>query len=481
MATATTSTTSRRKNGDTLFNTILFPLCGGSSLKKISDSPLRITVKNNFYADHGGTEGTTTPTITSRYLAEKKSSIVSAASTSSNNNNTNTNNRTVVVPKTVYLVRHAESNENRRLECLARSIQHLKKLAIPEKEDIVASVELLDVTAQLDSDVSDVGKRQIAQLAIKLQRDNFMERNKIQLVAHSPLRRARQTSEGMLGCVSPRLIPEVQHHHHHHQHHQQPANNDDDGSSFATTTKASYDADGSTAGNSGSTRPVMVGPPCVPITLRRSNTGHGPHGTLPPEEYNSPGKNIPSVSKIVELPCLMERTPMEWLNPAALDIRIEEFEEWLDSIPEERIAVVGHSQYFKTMLGLNYKFKNCDVWQLTYVPRRTSSNMKENDEYEVNSYSTMASQGVVVRGGDTHIVQERMLSIVSSGKATLDGSTTTKSTSCTMQLNSVSKSWSDCDSTSEQPEENLNLPRGWSGLKMLYRYNPDEDYLTEEN
>jgi len=175
----------------------------------------------------------------------------------------------------------------------------------------------------------------------------------------------------------------------------------------------------------------------------------------------------------------MERTPMEWLNPAALDLRIEEFEEWLDSIQEERIVVVGHSQYFKTMLGMSYKFKNCDVWQLTYVPRR-SVNMKENEEYDEGK-SSVIQQSLGGKGGtETHTVQERMLRIVSSGKGALDG-TTTVSTSSTMQLNTISQSWSDCDSTNnDPPEETWNLPRGWSGLKMLYRYNPEEDDTTEE-
>lgn len=472
MANANTSAGGRRKTSDNnMFHNLLFPLCGGSSLKKVSDSPLRITVKNTFYADnHGMAEGANSTTIMSRYLAEQKSSLEHTAPFRTALSRT--------PPKTIYLIRHAESNENRRLECLARSIQHLKKLAMPEKEDIVASVELLDVTAQLDSDVSDVGKRQISQLARKLQRDNFIETHKIQVVAHSPLRRARQTSEGMLGCVSPRLIPEDNTNNEYLEKSLFPF------VSKVSDTSSSGDAVSTAESNhstSTTTRPLMVGPPCVPITLRRSSTGtyYGPHGTLPPEEYNSPGKNIPLVSKIVELPCLMERTPMEWLNPAALDLRIEEFEEWLDSIQEERIVVVGHSQYFKTMLGMSYKFKNCDVWQLTYVPRR-SVNMKENEEYDEGK-SSVIQQSLGGKGGtETHTVQERMLRIVSSGKGALDG-TTTVSTSSTMQLNTISQSWSDCDSTNnDPPEETWNLPRGWSGLKMLYRYNPEEDDTTEE-
>jgi hypothetical protein len=38
----------------------------------------------------------------------------------------------------------------------------------------------------------------------------------------------------------------------------------------------------------------------------------------------------------------------------------------LQTQPEETVAVVGHSQYFKAMLGLDFKFGNCDVWQVQF-------------------------------------------------------------------------------------------------------------------
>ena len=390
----------------------LFPLCG-NSLKKIAESPVRTSRKG--IPVENGDAGTT-------------SCHASHSSTEQGGSKRN------LQPKTVYLIRHAESNENRRLESLARSIRYVKKLSIPAKEDIVASVELLDIKAQLDSDVSEVGKRQIAELAMQLARSNFLEESRIQLVAHSPLRRARQTSEGMLGCVSPRLVPSTD------------------------SVVSEVDA-----------MPLrFVDSPCVPIpTLPNiQSSGHGPHGTLPVEEYNSPGQKAPSVSRIVELPCLMERTPMEWLNPAALDSRIAEFEEWLYSIPEERIAVVGHSQYFKTMLGLNYKFKNCDVWHLTYTPTSSESCKDSKNPRRIKSNISIAEGAGSGKANTTHAVQEQMSNILSLGRINT--------------FSSFSKSWSDCDSASEQPvqegEENVDLLRGWSGLKLLYRYNPDGEH-----
>lgn len=63
--------------------------------------------------------------------------------------------------KTVYLIRHAESDENRRKECLKTSVQGLGKLKLPKREDVVASMELMNLRAQLDSNVSPKGQAQV--------------------------------------------------------------------------------------------------------------------------------------------------------------------------------------------------------------------------------------------------------------------------------------------------------------------------------
>ena len=132
-----------------------------------------------------------------------------------------------------------------------------------------------------------VGK--IQQLADSLKRDDFILKSGIELVAHSPLKRAKQTSEGMLGC-------------------------------------------------------------CV--------------------DKNDGIKLVEGVKRVIEIPCLSERTPLEWLPnyQDAYTQRISTFEQWLSQQPEQVIAVVGHSQYFKTMLNMSFKFKNCDVWKITFDP-----------------------------------------------------------------------------------------------------------------
>lgn len=67
-----------------------------------------------------------------------------------------------------------------------------------------------------------------------------------------------------------------------------------------------------------------------------------------------------------ELECLREETPFEHaFYRVTLDERIHLFESWLREFPGEKVVVVGHSQYFKRMLGMPEKMKNCDVWQGT--------------------------------------------------------------------------------------------------------------------
>lgn len=192
--------------------------------------------------------------------------------------------------KTVYLIRHAESEENRRIASLSRITGSLYNFSLPSSKDIFSATALLNVPAQVDSDVSPVGEQQIEHVAIKLKDDDFLAKHGISLVAHSPLKRARQTAEGMLGCAAPDTMK-------------------------------------------------------FPIT------------------------------QVEETSLLIEKTPAEWLpyNSASLASRIGAFEEWLGEQPHDSIAIVGHSQFFKAMLGLSFKFGNCEVWQLNFDPSRTTS------------------------------------------------------------------------------------------------------------
>uniref|UniRef100_A0A7S1ZJV2 Phosphoglycerate mutase n=1 Tax=Trieres chinensis TaxID=1514140 RepID=A0A7S1ZJV2_TRICV len=92
--------------------------------------------------------------------------------------------------------------------------------------------------------------------------------------------------------------------------------------------------------------------------------------TSPPLETGGVGGGAaadPAI-RVVELPSLLEKKPEEWIpgNYEPFRRRIEEFERWLGEQPERTVAIVGHSQFFKAMLDLDYKFGNCEVWEMTF-------------------------------------------------------------------------------------------------------------------
>jgi len=208
----------------------------------------------------------------------------------------NTSSKTKGI-KTVYLIRHAESDENRRRHSLNRCFEQISTGAIPSTEDLNASFELLNVPAQVNSDVSEIGAKQIEHMGEVLQDCNFLEKKGVQLVVHSPLLRARQTCLGLLGCAAP------------------------------------------------------AGP-------------------------QQPLRKPSSVKRVEELDFLVERQPQEIPQDVILkDVaptsssftrRIKQFENWLVQQPEDIIAVVGHSLHFKTMLGVSFKFGNCEVWEAQF-------------------------------------------------------------------------------------------------------------------
>lgn len=57
--------------------------------------------------------------------------------------------------------------------------------------------------------------------------------------------------------------------------------------------------------------------------------------------------------------------------------RIQQFEEWLLSREEERIVVVGHSNFFRTMLGIvSGGIDNVSFWQATLSKDRVWEGVK---------------------------------------------------------------------------------------------------------
>ena len=246
---------------------------------------------------------TTVPSSTSVEMT-KEEMTTSATSTDATTNGTiNT------AVKTIFLVRHAESDENRRLHSLKTVFKDLTRFALPKSKDIMASCELIRIDLQVNSNVSEFGKQQIASMAQLLNETNFVTKQNVQLLVHSPLLRAKETCRDMFGCVL-------------------------------------------------------------------SNTADESSPLLPPP---SPLASH-NISEVIELDLLAEMTPMEWIpgNTGSFQSRMRALETWISQRPESTIVCVGHSQYFKALLKLPYKFQNCDVIRVQFDPSDSSSNDQTN-------------------------------------------------------------------------------------------------------
>ena len=186
----------------------------------------------------------------------------------------------------------------------------LKKFSLPKKQDVTESMELLNITANHDAPLSDLGKNQCQAMKTMLQENDFVSSNKIELVIHSPLQRAKETSETLLGVSSDQEI---------------------DISTAETTTK---------------------------------------------DESVESSKSLPaSVQRVLNLSILEEKTHSEWVwSQSSYEQRVNSFQKWLGAQPESVICIVGHSQYFKTMLGLPFKFDNVDVYSVSFDPQKTTPN-----------------------------------------------------------------------------------------------------------
>jgi len=223
--------------------------------------------------------------------------------------------------KTVYLIRHAESEENRRLASLGTVLTDVSRFRVPRSTDVWASFHLLNVPAQVDSSVSVVGKAQIDNVAQKLQAADFLKTHRVTTVLHSPLQRARETCQGLLQCRA-----------------------------FSAATATDDDDD---------------------VATKLSNSPSNDNGII----------------RIESLDILKEKTPAEWLpgNAGSLRRRLDAFEDYLAALPEGEsvICVVGHSQYFKSMLNLSYKFRNCVVYKVEFDATKrqasTAAGMTEID------------------------------------------------------------------------------------------------------
>lgn len=60
---------------------------------------------------------------------------------------------------------------------------------------------------------------------------------------------------------------------------------------------------------------------------------------------------------------LVEPTWYETIFRRSFESRISSFENWVQSTAYRRIVIVGHSQYFKSMIRSKEYMRNCDIWQ----------------------------------------------------------------------------------------------------------------------
>lgn len=107
--------------------------------------------------------------------------------------------------KTIYLVRHAESEENVKMHGLQEVGTSILQRRLPTSEDMNKSVSFLysGATGDTDSDLSPQGKEQIRELNQMMDEDSQKNLhsviNDVEVIGHSPLIRARETCYGAFG------------------------------------------------------------------------------------------------------------------------------------------------------------------------------------------------------------------------------------------------------------------------------------------
>jgi broad specificity phosphatase PhoE len=131
-----------------------------------------------------------------------------AASAESSHNSTGNNKK----PKTVYLIRHAETQENVRMNAFHDIGRALQKGRLPSANSMKLGTEFVGMTlgGKHDSKLSKRGKQQVLQLQSIL-RDNQLY-DELDLIVHSPLRRAKETCYGIFHLTAdmrPQDLPDT--------------------------------------------------------------------------------------------------------------------------------------------------------------------------------------------------------------------------------------------------------------------------------
>lgn len=107
--------------------------------------------------------------------------------------------------KTIYLIRHAESEENVKMHGLQEVGTSLFERRLPTSDDVNKSMQFIysGATGDTDSELSPQGKEQIKELFQILDEDSQKNMhsliNDVDIIGHSPLIRARETCYGAFG------------------------------------------------------------------------------------------------------------------------------------------------------------------------------------------------------------------------------------------------------------------------------------------
>lgn len=96
----------------------------------------------------------------------------------------------------VILIRHAESEDNVKVQHLNEGIQRVKQLRLPSLRQIVQAARLLEFDT--DGPLSSLGKRQIAEMAMTLKEVSFWDNLEFDICAYSPLKRVKETYHGLV-------------------------------------------------------------------------------------------------------------------------------------------------------------------------------------------------------------------------------------------------------------------------------------------
>jgi len=245
------------------------------------------------------------------------------------------------IEKTIYLIRHAESLENVAYKG-ARNVQAAYvSRKLPDVKDVGSAFQLafkMFKPQVMNAALSTVGKEQVSQLYENLNADNFWDNLKD---AAAQKQQEQNEKGGQPALASPLLVH----------------------SPLVRAKQTAYGA--------------LLGP--EHIDLQKIDG-----------EISGDGFVVKAGVRIQELASLKEVNPAEivadtvspWRKQKALDYRIQEFEDWIKSRPEDIIVVVGHSVYFKRMLNLPRAFDNCDVWEAKYGMDQTDRQNEANKEKE---------------------------------------------------------------------------------------------------